>query len=837
MVKTALTTAKAGLLKEASSLLKFLGKTMGKQALMRIGALAGEKAARIAAQQLAAKAAARAAAQASAKVAHAAATAATTGPAAPLVFVAEMAFAALSIGLDLGDAGGYLKMTTNNMYVDMKKDFDGEFNKVLKELKDSNITDKDLPILIGPLSQLANMTEKDYSAFLDQGYGELFKNNDPLIHPMINKINEDIKNNVIDYESLNDPNIYEYYLQFLDHTKIHQKLHDNFCIINNGKIILRNGINQCTYKDKSSCENSYKWPLEQNEEDEFPKNPYAEFKSNLLNGVCILANPSLRSLCENNKLNYNTDDGLCRVTKEYCLTKGSDWKNDDCHISKGQDIAEMIFGTTIVRGLIQAFDPKQYEPCLKDETDDGYFCRSISCKDGDEQWDNGGICYPKCKEGYKPAGCCICQEKCPVVGYNEHPAGCTPKTHGVPAATTRDVCPSGTYKSTAGLCRVNCPSGTNDVLGVCYSPCPSGHTEVGVLCREPCREGYSDTLGVCWADSCPSGYSKSVPGFCMKHCPSGYTNKLGVCWADNCPSGYSTSVPGFCMKHCPSGYTNKAGVCWADSCPSGFSTSTVGMCMRHCAHGYNNNAGVCWEDTYGRGGGRTPDKAPCASGQRDDGTSCWEDWKCNTWDDGYYNYTWGGANTKCWDGKRTWGRNDCYRTWITKLKTSCDGCGCIKATAMDRYRCNDNEVLRGALCYPKCRDGYYESTVNICTFNGGHGKSYVPESIKLPSQIPESIKLPSQVPESIKLPSYTPNTNPKSSFVTGIKEASCPSNKQDFLALCYNKCEEGYTMKSSGICKFNGSEITKKTYGRGAGYPAVKIRAKKRIIPFSTKDN
>jgi len=389
--------------------------------------------------------------------------------------------------------------------------------------------------------------------------------------------------------------------------------------------------------------------MTQSSEEEVSPDKYAEYKSNLLNGICVLSNPSLRSLCDLSKLNYNTEDGLCKVTKEYCLMKGSDWKNDDCHISQGQDIAELIFGTTIVRGLIQIFDPKQYEPCKADEKDDGYFCRKIACNEGDEQWQNAGLCYPKCKDGYEPL----------VANF------CEPKTHGVPAATTRNTCPANTHQSAPG------------------------------------------------------------------------------------------------------------------------------MCMDNCRTNYNEVAGVCWANTYGVGAGRIPDKAPCDAGQRDDGTSCWEDWKCNTWDDGYYNYSWGIYG--CWDGVNGhwWnGRGDRYRTWIAKLKTDCNGCGCIKKAAWDRYRCRDDEELNGALCYPKCGPGYHKSTVNICQINGDT--------------------------------SYVPNSFP----------ASCPSNKQDIAALCYDKCQPGYSMKSAGICKFDGT-----TYGRGAGYPAVKIRAKQRIIPFSTKDN
>ena len=34
-----------------------------------------------------------------------------------------------------------------------------------------------------------------------------------------------------------------------------------------------------------------------------------------------------------------------------------------------------------------------------------------SCKSNEDKY--GLLCYPKCKTGYKPVGCCICSPKCP----------------------------------------------------------------------------------------------------------------------------------------------------------------------------------------------------------------------------------------------------------------------------------------------------------------------------------------------------------------------------------------------------------------------------------------
>jgi hypothetical protein len=664
--------------------------------------VAGKKAALMASERLAARAASRAATVAGTKLATAAATSAVAGPFAPFVFIAELSFVGLSMGLDIGDAGGYMDMRTNNIYVDMKKDFDKKFNETILDTElddvDENgnpikvkLTEKDIPIIIGP--PIPTKTDQEFEKYIDDGFQILVDNKDPILKPMHDKMIEDLHKGVITEKDLYRKDVEMHYRSYLDMKTVYEKIQNNYCVINNGKIILRNGFYQCSYKDKSSCENSYKWPLEQEENEEIPSGSYAEYKSNLLNGICILANPNLRSVCELHNLNYDTETGLCKVTRDYCLTKGAEWKDDDCHISTDQDIAEMIFGTTIIRGLKQVFDPDQYESCKEGEKDDGgYFCHSYGCGYGYEKW--GELCYPKCKDGLEPNGCCLCG----------------PKSHGVPAATKRDICPPGSYLSGGpafdfvGVCRMNCPSDTDDVAAICYHRCKPGETDVfPALCREPCAEGYHEVLGVCWRNDGLKGVGWGTP--------------------------------------------------------------------------------AALQD--------------CAPGQRDDGTSCWEDW-CTG---GYWNYT-GGCGTelvKCWDG-RTGCHGDCYRTWICN---QFNGCGCIKKNKYERMYCKDsthelNQVL--GLCYPKCEEGYHKSTVNICQTNGAL--------------------------------SYEPRSYAKTSFPAPGVAAVCPSYKQDHLSMCYENCAPGYKMTAAGRCTFDARE-----YPRGAGDPILKIRPKKRVIPFSTKDN
>ena len=101
-------------------------------------------------------------------------------------------------------------------------------------------------------------------------------------------------------------------------------------------------------------------------------------------------------------------------------------------------------------------------------------------------------------------------------------------------------------------------------------------------------------------------------------------------------------------------------------------------------------------NTYGRGVGRIPDKRPCPAGLRDDGVSCWSD--AHIYGKGC---CWGCCN-QCRSGYHD------------------DGCTCrktdvgIKVTLFERQYCRDDEDKYGALCYPKCREGWVAAGCCVC---------------------------------------------------------------------------------------------------------------------------
>lgn len=80
----------------------------------------------------------------------------------------------------------------------------------------------------------------------------------------------------------------------------------------------------------------------------------------------------------------------------------------------------------------------------------------------------------------------------------------------------------------------------------------------------------------------------------------------------------------------------------------------------------------------------------------------------------------------------------------------------------------------------------------------------------------------------------------------------CKENENKVAGVCWEKCRHGYT-DDGALCR---DSFTKKSYGRGEGKPdtqikskpntqygrgagssAVRIRAKERQVPYSTKNN
>jgi hypothetical protein len=402
------------------------------------------------------------------------AIAAATGPGAPFVLVAQLAYEVLSNALDVTDAGGYMKLDlgTKEYYFELRNELENLFKSEVEK------SGAKWPLIKGPMDDISieeftKKIEEKTNFIMDITRDPL----DPLYKPFYDKLMNDVISGLLTEADLENDEIFNNYEKNnLDTDAIFNKVFSDYCGELNGKIIDRgNNIFECSWKNKEQCE-KYTWP--NLTEDQI----YTEFKPNLFGGACLVSSFGIRSLCDSNNQIYNTETGMCEVTEEYCKKKGAQWnyndniKEFDCNITDTQEVFEFIFGSTITRGLIQIFDPDQYEPCKPGEIDDGYFCRTVRCPEGYERDSDAAlICYPKCTyENYSQIG------------------------------------------------------------DRCYKNCYSDEIDVGLLCRKKCREGYNDIAGVCWADT----YTRSVGKIPVNRCPWPGFEPRGVGnagWCDNGP--------------------------------------------------------------------------------------------------------------------------------------------------------------------------------------------------------------------------------------------------------------------------------------------------------------
>lgn len=266
----------------------------------------------------------------------------------------------------------------------------------------------------------------------------------------------------------------------------------------------------------------------------------------------------------------------------------------------------------------------------------------------------------------------------------------------------------------------------------------------GLLCiREGCPEGQENRAGLCHPP-CPEGYKSDGASICYKQYGDDWENK-GFPAAPTLTSVTKSVLTntGFPATSCPEGKHYDAG-CWENPPP-----------------GYTAVSFVAWADSVDVGAGRIPDKRPCdafaaAEGwvrNRDDGTSCWEDWACNTYCDGNWSWSDGGY---------------CH--------TNCNGCGCIKKALWDRQYCADGGDLIDGLCYSACPEGkkHIPGMPYLCQTDG-------PLSIPLGTALP--ICGPGTSEDSLGLcyndppPGYVKST-------LGMMETPCPPGSFDFGVGC-----------------------------------------------------
>lgn len=267
---------------------------------------------------------------------------------------------------------------------------------------------------------------------------------------------------------------------------------------------------------------------------------------------------------------FNYDKGHCDYTKEYCVDKMKlDYRNGDCHLSKSQRVAEMIFGETVTRSVKGSWDKR------KDDFNSGDPARIIGamaqtyfdptglwtsaymdiknlieaskgrgvgviptkCRDNEEK--KGALCYPKCRPGYRSRAL-ECEGSCPPGSKN-----------------TGLTCIQGTKTKScfAWEKTSRCEKRFKDADGNPIGKRSKGASTVA----KPCLPGFkrrSYALGTAFCDKPRPRYTRAFMAKIKSKCPDSHPNKQnGLCYKD-CPEGYPRARGPICMKRKESGTPN-----------------------------------------------------------------------------------------------------------------------------------------------------------------------------------------------------------------------------------------------------------------------------------------
>jgi hypothetical protein len=276
-------------------------------------------------------------------------------------------FEILSMGLDMGDAGGYGKMQTKEALYKLKSETEknlkkGMYENIKQAYEEQGETLKEedfiWPVVYDPLE---NATES-FDELVNKKVDSILNDpNDPLAKTIFDAIDNDLESGKITQEQLDKDEtgeLFQSYIENLDIDKISNIVYTEWCK-SKGGIIYDN--DKCTLPENTCTV----WPIKK-DKDGNPETAYREFKD----GKCVIVDSSVREKCDEMNIPYDTKTGMCKIDEQYCKSKGAEWRQNknlnneyDCAIPLEQKVFESIFGTTVTRGLKQIFDPDQYKSC------------------------------------------------------------------------------------------------------------------------------------------------------------------------------------------------------------------------------------------------------------------------------------------------------------------------------------------------------------------------------------------------------------------------------------------------------------------------------------------
>jgi hypothetical protein len=503
---------------------------------------------------------------------------------------------------------------------------------------------------------------------------------------------------------------------------------------------------------------------------------------------------------------------------------GTDFKNGDCKINMAQNIAELIFGTTIVRGLKQTFDIKQYKPCNNDEIDLG--TPGKLTKEQQNAVDALKVIMGIALVIQSPL------TPIAILYFTLIDKLCFKP----PNKFYNPECPAGYVKELKG--------------GLCFADCMDHARQLNKITQKE----YTD-----WIDSKKDVKKQLYQSDKMITCYRRYSDMDDMSNSDlnqqgqNGINSYFAVTPKIIPAECPKG-THKS---------TSLGGNVGAMCMDNCKDGYFENLGTCYKN------GLNADKArgqlikprdqyssltPCDPGQRDDLVSCWDDFKCETsrglvYPVNSYNAPIAGCSSnERDDGTSCWGNGACH--W-EGLKLKCNRSD-ITASKFDRMYCNNNDKLNkgvGRCLQTSCDNGYTYDGELSCKANcsgsakivktlmdrTGGGCKPGEDKIGLICYKPcsEGYK-----PDLTGLSCIADIYTPESKSIINVGVCNDPVANQNQSGLCHQPCPAAQSQAASDASKILTANLQcfRDSFIR-PGINPFGIRVKEREVAFGTKDN
>jgi hypothetical protein len=595
-----------------------------------------------------------------------------------------MIFDIISIGVDLADPAGYDNIKYLEEY---KKARDKAEEQFANELRKEGITP---PIVIGPAAKLPDKTPPGLPEDPPDGNPRSKEELASMVTTeYLTEYIIDVMEN-IDLTMYSETEISEIQEKIAENGSAFFETKEGEDYISKRQCEIMKGLllsdNSCSYTSREKCDASYDWSkIKADYESEDPNAKssgeiFVEWRDN----KCVVANPLSRITCEKDNFPYDYDKRLCVLTAEYCRGKGLDpiqtADGIDCKLSGGQEFAELLFGTTFTRSIIQTFDPAQYKPCNPGDYDGNNIPNEIKtamyaipttaaaygmlgnklcvtpsrCEDGKVL--ENGLCYEKCRDGYTSDGALMCYKSTPPNW---------PGTSTITHLQHHDIYKPGGYLDSCNndevkdgaLCYPNCRAGYHGVGPVCWadgpssvlgnSACPNGWRSDGTHCwedavttKDSCGPGETDTGTDCWGkcEVCADDCSKPWDGCKHRWWSAAKCNRWGklTSWSlfdDHCKEWGGWECTGGCPTTC-----GQADCIKRNLASRNLQTHGCG-CIKQTDPGscpypnYKYITGVCWPDSYGRGAGT---ELKCAPGREQRAAMCYD--SCSVHNTGQVSY-------------------------------------------------------------------------------------------------------------------------------------------------------------------------------------------------------